>query len=292
MSALSRRLGAAFGERFAALLMRLIGRVLLGLFAISVAFFLLRQTAGGNGGQAGPLQYLQYLQQLAAADLGLSARTQAPVTGELLAALPLSLVILAAASLGGGALGVLVAVLGTLGRGARLARMALVAAGSVPVYGLAALAAVLGWNLLGLPSGNGLGSLLAAAVVLAIPVALVVARGMAFDLDTVMRQTYIRAARASGSSTLAAVRRHGLRNALRLPLASFGVHFAVLLASLPVVERLFSVPGIGAYLLGALEARDLPAAFGATLALATLYLAMDIVMAIARTVADPRLRLE
>lgn len=301
-----RRLGAPFGERFLVLVARLLGRVLTGLFAISLAFFALQRIVPGNpatalagpGASADaplPAQYLGFLRHLAEADLGVSARTHQPVTGEMIAALPATLELLVAASLGGLLIGIAAALIGRAGGAARVPRAALALAGALPVYALAMLLLLTWYFLRHLPGGASveIGARLAVpAAALGLPVAFVVANAMSFELEAAARQTYFRAARAAGSTALHAARQHGLRNALRLPLASFGVQFGVLLASLPVVERLFDRAGLGAYLAQALAAHDLPASLGVTMAFATAYLVVDVAMAVLRAIVDPRLRLE
>ena len=305
-----RLLAALFGERIASLSARLLARLLSGLLGITLVFFTLQQVLPANpaaalagpGASADavaalrddlgleqplPLQYLLYLTRLARGDLGHSTRSRQPVASELRAALPGSLKLVLAGGLGGLALGLLLALFATVRRTARLPLLGLGLAGAIPAYGLAALLLILSLALRPAHSGTA-----AAALALAIPVALVAGRAMTYELASVMRQSYIRAARAAGSTAFAAARQHAFRNALRLPLSSFALQTGVLLTSLLVVERLFALPGLGSYFLDGLEAGDLPACLGVCLLFALLYLLTDIAMAVARALADPRLRLE
>jgi len=308
-----RLLAALFGERSSLLAVRLLARLAGGLLGIALVFFALQQAlpADPAAALAGPtadsreiaqmrsdmkldrplpLRFARYLKHLAEGDLGTSTRTGQPVAAELRAALPVSLVVLAVAGIGGLAAGLLLALLAAGRPALRALLLALAVAGAMPVYGLTVIVMALDWYVVGPRPVGGIAGLLAPGVALAVPTALVAARAMWFELSLVMQRTYIRAARAAGASRLGAAWAHGARNALYLPLASTGVQFGTLLASLTVAERLFAKQGLGSYVLDALAARDLPACLGAAMLLSVLYLLADLAVAVARALADPRLR--
>ena len=73
----------------------------------------------------------------------------------------------------------------------------------------------------------------------------------------VQREDYLRTARAKGLSPMAALRRHGLRNAAIPVVTVLGLQLATLLVGAVVVERVFVVPGLGSLLLDAVGQRDL-----------------------------------
>jgi ABC-type dipeptide/oligopeptide/nickel transport system permease component len=230
-----------------------------------------------------------YVQRLAQADLGQSTRTHRAVAEEVAATLPASLTLLAAASAGGMALGLLLAMLGTAGWLGRLPLIGLAAAASVPVYGTAAFLLLVQGRLGDLP---GWTDVAIPAAALGLPLAQEVARAARTSLVAVLRQPFIFAARASGLGPFRTALRHGLRNALRQPLAAFAVHAGAMMVGLMVVERLFAWPGLGVYLLDAIIAQDLPASLGACMAFAGVYLVLDILTAALSVLIDPRLRLE
>lgn len=319
MKTLARSPGLLTGGRTDTMALRLLGRFATGLLGIVLAFFalprlLLSDLAAALAGPGAPRaevealrsalgldqswigQLLGAVYRLLAFDLGVSSRTHRGVAGDLIAVLPHSLTLAVVAGGLGLVAGIAAAWLGTARGVARLPAALLGLAGVIPAQGLA-LAMLLIWLAIAGPGFDAFGlprpaGVLAPGIALALPVAHLVARAMALELQVLARREHFLLARASGVGLLRAVRQHGLRNALRGPLANVGVQAGVLLASLALAERLFDRPGLGAYLINSLQARDTAGALGAAMALATLYLVADIVLAALRVIADPRLRLE
>jgi peptide/nickel transport system permease protein len=74
----------------------------------------------------------------------------------------------------------------------------------------------------------------------------------------VLRQDYMRTAHAKGLSGWTAMTRHGLRNALLPVVTVVGLQVPIVISGTVVVERIFSLPGVGSYLLSSLQQRDYP----------------------------------
>jgi len=106
----------------------------------------------------------------------------------------------------------------------------------------------------------------------------------------VMREDYIRTARAKGLTRGAALWRHGLRNAAIPVVTVLGLQLAALLAGTVVIERVFVLPGLGQLLIQAIERRDLLTVQGATLVITAVILAVNLLVDLAYNVIDPRLR--
>jgi peptide/nickel transport system permease protein len=108
----------------------------------------------------------------------------------------------------------------------------------------------------------------------------------------VLGEDYIRTARAKGLSERSVVFRHGLWNA-SLPIVTLvGFEFATLFGNLVVTETVFSVPGIGQYVVTSILNRDYPAAQGVVLLLACIVVVGNLTVDLLYGWLDPRIRLQ
>lgn len=117
-----------------------------------------------------------------------------------------------------------------------------------------------------------------------------IARLMRGSMLEVMRQDYVRAARAKGASDARVLWRHILRNALLPLLTVLGPATAFLVTGAFVVENLFAVPGIGYLTVQAIGQRDYPVIQATTILLGLAVVLMNLITDLAYTVADPRTR--
>src|SRR5207249_6811894 len=81
----------------------------------------------------------------------------------------------------------------------------------------------------------------------------------------VLREDYVRTARAKGVSELSVIGKHTLRNALIPIVTVAGIQLGQLMAGAIILESVFALPGLGRLALGAIAARDLPGVQGVTL---------------------------
>ncbi|CAM5201777.1 peptide ABC transporter [Bosea thiooxidans] len=109
-------------------------------------------------------------------------------------------------------------------------------------------------------------------------------------LDT-LSQDYVRTADAKGLAKLHVVLRHALPNAMIPILTVIGIVSGALLGGAVIVEQVFSIPGVGRLIVGAIASRDFPVLQGGLLFLAVVYLAINLVVDILYAVVDPRVRL-
>ncbi len=251
-----------------------------------------------------PDQYLRWIGNALTGDLGDSFRSSRPV-GELLRdamapTLELTLVAFAIELAAGVVLGVMA---GTRLRSAwdwGLSAFTMLGI-AIPhfVLGLVLLYFVsfkLGW----LPVGGrvaltedpigGLRYLVLPAFVLGMTGAAVLARFVRTSIAQVMNQDYIRTARAKGLAGRAVVIRHGLRNGLVPVVTVMALQFAALLTGSVVVENVFSRPGVGRLVVGAIQARDYPVVQGALLFLVFGFIVINLLADIMYGVLDPRIR--
>lgn len=106
----------------------------------------------------------------------------------------------------------------------------------------------------------------------------------------VIRQDYIRTARAKGLSSRVVIFKHALKNAL-IPVATqAGMDFAGLMGGAILTETIFSLPGIGSMLFNAISRRDYPVVQGVTLFLALVFVLINLLVDISYAVLDPRIR--
>lgn len=106
----------------------------------------------------------------------------------------------------------------------------------------------------------------------------------------VLHQDMLRTARATGLTRTGAMLRHGLRNAALPVLSIFGLQVAALLVGAVVVERVFSLPGVGTMLLADVGNRDLIKVQGEVLLLTAVVLTIGFLVDVGHRLIDPRLR--
>ncbi|MDX6748478.1 ABC transporter permease [Geminicoccaceae bacterium 1502E] len=106
----------------------------------------------------------------------------------------------------------------------------------------------------------------------------------------VLRQDYIRTARAKGLSESKVVGKHALKNVMIPVVTVIGIIFSLLLSGSVVIETIFSVPGIGSLLGSAILRRDYPVIQGGLLLVAAMLLLLNLVVDVLYAYFDPRVR--
>ena len=118
-----------------------------------------------------------------------------------------------------------------------------------------------------------------------------VARMTRSSMLEVLGQDFVRTARAKGLPEPYVVLRHGLVNAMVPIVTVMGIMIGGLLGGAVVIEQVFSIPGMGRLIIGAVLSRDFPVIQGGLLFLALIYLIVNIVVDLLYAVIDPRVRL-
>lgn len=108
----------------------------------------------------------------------------------------------------------------------------------------------------------------------------------------VLGQDFIRTADSKGLPWSVVVTRHGLPNALVPILTVIGIVTGGLLGGAVVIEQVFSLPGVGRLVIGAVLSRDFPVIQGTLLFVAVIYLLINLAVDVLYAVVDPRVRLE
>ncbi|MCI0369821.1 MAG: ABC transporter permease [candidate division NC10 bacterium] len=244
------------------------------------------------------VQYGQYLRRLLRGDLGRSFRQQVPVAELIAERLPATLRLALAAMGLAALLGVAAGVAAAVGRGrlldAALMTVALLGI-STPVFWLGMMlillfAVTLGWfPISGYGQGDWRHLVLPALTLGALHVGYI-ARMTRSSLLEVLREDYLRTARAKGLRESVVLLKHGLRNASLPILTLVGIGVGDLLVGAPLTETVFAWPGLGRLLVAAAANRDLPVVLGATLLFALIYVAANLLVDLCYVLADPRLR--
>ena len=133
-------------------------------------------------------------------------------------------------------------------------------------------------------------SLLLPAVALGFFQAAVLVRATRSAVLDVLREDYVRTARAKGVRELLVVVKHTFRNAMIPVVTVAGLQLGQLVAGSIILESVFALPGLGRLALGAITARDLPVVQGVTLFVASCIVAINFVVDLAYAVLDPRIR--
>ena len=127
-------------------------------------------------------------------------------------------------------------------------------------------------------------------VSLSVLAAAYIARVTRASMLEVLRQDYVRTARAKGLREQVVVLRHTVRNALIPVLTVLGPIFAVLITGSFIVENLYAIPGIGRQFVGSVLARDYGIIMGTTLFYAGIVALANLVVDVTYAVVDPRIR--
>ncbi len=271
-----------------------------------------------------PVQYGAYLKQLAQGDLGKSLVTREPVSAEFAVLFPATVELAAAALLLALCIGLPLGLTAALKRGSWFdqAVMAVATVGhSMPVFwwGLILIMAfsvglewtpvsgrvgieydiptVTGFMLVDSALSDETGAFVSSLLHLVLPAVVlgtipmaVIARMTRSSMLEVLREDYMRTARAKGLHPARVVLVHGLRNALIPIVTVLGLQVGSLLGGAVLTETIFSWPGIGKWLIDAIARRDYPVVQAGILVSALVFITVNLVVDLLYAVVNPRLR--
>jgi peptide/nickel transport system permease protein len=139
-------------------------------------------------------------------------------------------------------------------------------------------------------AGRNLSQLLIPASIIGARLAAVSMRMTRSSLLEVLRQDYIRTARAKGRRERGVILVHALKNALVPVVTVLGQQFSVLLGGTVIVEVIFLQPGVGSLMLDAVQLRDYTMIQGAVLFFAAVIVAVNLLIDLSYAWLDPRIR--
>jgi ABC-type dipeptide/oligopeptide/nickel transport system permease component len=240
------------------------------------------------------LRFAHYVGDVATGDLGRSYVTGRPIARELIQRFPATLKLASAAMSLAITLGLAVGILGALRPGSWADRLATLGAYfgiSFPVYWVGLLlillfAVVLRWLP---PSGyGGMLFLILPAATLGMRSIAMLARMTRATMQESLTSDVVRTARSKGLDERTVVLHHALRNALLPIITVIGLDFGAYLTGSILTETIFSWPGVGRYVLIAIDKRDLPAIQGSILFLSLVFVVANLVTDLCYAAADPR----
>src|SRR5579875_743087 len=258
-------------------------------------------------------------------NLGISVMDSRPVTQDLAQYLPATVELSTAAMLVAIAIGIPTGIVSALHKDGwpdQLARVFALGGASLPVFYVALLLLGLLYSRLGVLPGPGqlslftspppvitgmvavdallsgdwpalgdaLRHLVLPAFVLGYYSTGIITRMTRSSLLEVMRQDYVRTARAKGVVERRVVLRHALRNALLPTVTVIGLTYGSLLSGAVLTETIFSWPGIGRYATNSVTNIDIPAVLGVTLVIAFIYSVAKLVVDVLYAYLDPQIR--
>jgi peptide/nickel transport system permease protein len=119
----------------------------------------------------------------------------------------------------------------------------------------------------------------------------VTTRYLRASLLDVLRQDYVRTARAKGLAQRVVILRHAVRNALIPVITASGLQIAALLGGLVITETIFTIPGFGRLIVDAIFQRDIPVVQGAVLVAALMVMGINLLVDVIYSLVDPRIKL-
>ncbi|AWI85196.1 glutathione ABC transporter permease GsiC [Alloyangia pacifica] len=243
------------------------------------------------------VQYWRYLSGLVQGDMGRSYLQKTEVSTLIAARLPASLLLMAGGIFCELLIGLTLGIVAALYRGKPLDQGLMLTsfvAVSAPqfVVGLLLLyvfAVLLGWFPIG---GYGtFAHLVLPAVTLGIMGSGWYSRMMRSSMVEVLRQDYIRTARAKGLKRSKVLMRHALPNAILPIIAMIGIDIGIFMGGIVVVESVFGWPGIGQLAWQAIQRVDIPIIMGVTMVSATAIVLGNLLADLITPLIDPRIKL-
>ena len=246
-----------------------------------------------------PVQYLVWLGRVLQLDLGTSLYAHVPVAGLIAERLPTTIELAATSMLLSIVLGVSLGVICATRQGSwidNVARLISVIGVSMPVFWLGMLLIIIfALFLRVLPPGGSVGqygpiALLLPSLTLGAAFSAVILRLTRSSMLEILNADYIRTARAKGLPAREVEFRHALRNALIPVITVTGLQTGTLLSGAVLTETIFSLPGLGRLMTDAVGARDYPLVLGSVLAVATVFVLVNLVVDLLYAAVDPRIR--
>ena len=310
-----------------AYLLRRLALMLVTLFGVSVIIFVLLRIVPGNivdilfdaAGYVDPadkaqlerdlgldqsivLQYLHWIGGLLRGDLGYSYVSEKPALAEILPRIPVTAKLAGLALLFSTMIGVPLGVISAVRQGTRLdyvLRVASLSGLSLPAFWLGLLILMASVAMFGvIPIYNPNPQNFAEACAnYCIPAAAVGFRSAALvmritrsSMLEVLRQDYIRTARAKGASESSVNYRHALRNAILPVITVIGIEAAFLIGGLIVTETVFNIPGVARFLVEAIRWRDYPIVQNLVMLIAVVVVFANFTVDMLYAAFDPRIR--
>lgn len=242
------------------------------------------------------IQFINYVANLVQGDFGMSYITRAPVSEQLFGRFPNTFKVVAGAMIFCVAVGVPIGVFSGTRPYSFLSNITMVLGllgVSLPIFWLGLLLILLfSVNLGWLPS-SGLDSwksLILPCLALGANYMANIMRTTRSSMLEVIRQDYIRTAKAKGVSRKNVVRKHALQNAMMPTITVIGMNIGALLGGVVLTETVFSIPGTGRLLVESINKRDTPSVLGCLVIMAITVAISNLIVDLIYAYIDPRIK--
>jgi peptide/nickel transport system permease protein len=243
-------------------------------------------------------QYFIYMKNIFKGDLGTSIRTRRPVLEDMIPRYGNSLLLASCSVVIMLLLGITTGILSAVKQGSWIdyISMAISLFGvSMPVYWFGLMLMLVFSVHLGLFPTTGIGTfkhLVLPSLALGAHSTAVVARLTRSSMLEVIRQDYIRTARAKGLNEYSVILQHALKNALIPVVTIVFLRFGTLLGGAVLAETVFAWPGIGLLMIEAIGSRDYPVVQGCVLMVSVSFVFVNLITDLIYPFIDPRIRLK
>ena len=251
------------------------------------------------------VQYFAWILGMARLDVGNSLWTDQPVFKELFRRMPLTLELGLLATTTSLVIGIPLGVIAAVKRGTWMdyaSRTFALGGLSIPNFWIGMLiilamvtyfrwTAPLGYAGLFESPWTNFQQLFWPALALGYAQAALVRRLVRSSLLEVMREDYIRTARSKGLEEMDVIVRHALRNSMLPVITVIGIGLAGIIGGTVIIETVFSLPGVGRFMVDAIKQRDYPVVQTLTFVFAVIYALANLTVDLVYSVLDPRIRL-
>lgn len=242
------------------------------------------------------VQYLRFLKNAVRGDFGRSYSTKKPVFDEVFARFPATLKLTVAGMIVAVAIGIPVGIISATKQYSITDSVTMILAllgVSMPNFWLGLMLILFFSVKLGiLPSGGNVGftSLILPAITLGTSVAAIITRMTRSSMLEVIRQDYIRTARAKGVTRRKVINKHALKNALIPVVTVVGLQFGYLLGGAVLTESVFSWPGVGRLMVDAIRMKDTPTVLASVIFMSATFSIVNLFIDILYAFLDPRIK--
>lgn len=242
------------------------------------------------------VRYFNYMKGAIRGDLGISYRNGSVVSQEIMARFPVTLKLAVFSMLLVSMLGIPIGVLSAVKQYSLIDMVSVVMAlllAAMPSFWIGLMLILLFSVKLDIFPATGASALInfvLPSITLAAVNMAVVTRMTRSTMLEVIRQDYVRTARAKGASQHRVITKHCLKNAMIPVLTTVAIQFGKLIGGAVLVESVFAMPGLGTLLVDAIRMNDTPLIMGAVMFLAIVFTLINLAIDLIYALIDPRIK--
>ena len=242
------------------------------------------------------VQYLNFIKGAVHLDFGTSYFTKEVVTDALFRCFKVTVKLACMSFVFASAIGIPCGIFAAVKRGKGIDSVVMllsIIGVSAPAFWVAIILQIifgLKLNILPISGFDGVASYILPSVALGARYAGNIARITRTSMLEVLGQDYIRTAKAKGATRWAVIMKHALKNAMIPIVTLVGTDFGYMLTGSMLIEKVFSIPGIGKLAVYAMSNRDLPLLEGTVMYIAFVFVIVNLIVDVSYAFLDPRIR--